>query len=553
MQDRAAFTEKQFMYRGSNSCWQVKDSQSFGIIPMIATPRPDLSESTLVSQRPPCLNTPSGEERFKLGDDMTQRFHLIWPLLGLSLLLAVLSAVAALGLVREQRNAAADLRVDAARMRTAAELEECFTELIALIKDRVRTLNSVHRRAQTLLDESLQRNADQVTSEQLAKINHAFQSHLQEWNALPSGGVQIDEAVVPRFVERLEREMVRPSHVLEAACSQKLQYSADQHSQLLRRTTWGLVWVVGLGGIAGLVFGFGVSQGVSRSIRRLQVQVRDAAGKLDPSASEIVLTGDGNVVALHDEMDSLSERIERFVAMLQQRDREVLRAEHLAALGQLAAGVAHEVRNPLTSIKLLVQAELEQGTRGGMAAEDLRIIESEVQRMERSLQTFLDYARLTEPEQKCIDLETIVRNVMGLIRGRAARQRVEMVMHAPDHGVAVSADVNQMQQVVLNLAMNALDVMPHEGRLTFTTRLVDGNAELCVEDTGPGIAPDMLPRLFQPFATNKETGLGLGLVISRRIVEAHGGRVSVERSPTGGALFRVALPAYVDQLAGASA
>ncbi len=519
---------------------------------MHATHQADLSEATLASQRPACLNTPLDEECFGLGSDMTQRFHLIWPLLGLSLLLAVLSAVAALGLVREQRDAAADLRVDAARMRTAAELEECFTELIALIKDRVRTLNAVHLRAQTLLNESLQRNADQVNTGQLAKINVAFQTHLKEWNALPNSGVQVDEAVVPRFVERLEREMVRPSHDLEAACSQKLQYSADLHSQLLRRTTWGLVWVVGLGGIAGLVFGFGVSQGVSRSIRRLQVQVRDAAGKLDPSASEIVLTGDGNVVALHDEMDSLSERIERFVAMLQQRDREVLRAEHLAALGQLAAGVAHEVRNPLTSIKLLVQAELEQGTRGGMAPEDLRIIESEVQRMERSLQSFIDYARLTEPEQKRIDLESIVRNVMGLIRGRAARQHVEMVLRAPDQGVAVSADVNQMQQVVLNLALNALDVMPHQGQLTFTTERVGENAELSVEDTGPGIDPDMLPRLFQPFATNKETGLGLGLVITRRIVEAHGGRVTVEQASTSGARFRVSLPAHVDQLAGVS-
>ena len=162
---------------------------------------------------------------------------------------------------------------------------------------------------------------------------------------------------------------------------------------------------------------------MSRSIRRLQVQVRDAAGKLDPT-SEIVLTGDGNVVALHDEMDSLSARIERFVAMLQQRDREVLRAEQLAALGQLAAGVAHEVRNPLTSIKLLVQAELEGSSPGGMATEDLKVIVSEVQRMERSLQSFLDYARPPSPERRQIDLETVVQNVMGLVRVRAeARAR----------------------------------------------------------------------------------------------------------------------------------
>jgi len=460
--------------------------------------------------------------------------------------------VAALGLVREQRAAAADMRVDVARHRSAAELEECFTELIALIKDRVRTVNAVHIRAKSLLTETLKRLTEPTNRQRLEQINKSFDEYLQSWNALPANEIEIDAAVIPEFVKRLERDLVRPSHDLEVACSQRLQRSADEHSQLLRRTTWGLIWVGGLGGVAGLVFGFSVSQGVSRSIRRLQVQVRDAAGKLDPTASEIVLTGDGNVVALHDEMDSLSVRIESFVAMLQQRDREVLRAEQLAALGQLAAGMAHEVRNPLTSIKLLVQAELEQSSRGGMASEDLRIIESEVQRMERSLQTFLDYARLTEPEQKLIQLESVIQNVIGLVRVRAAHQRVEVQLISPAGGVAVSADANQIQQVVLNLTLNALDVMPLQGRLTFTTRMSGETAELLVEDSGPGIAPEMVSRLFQPFATNKETGLGLGLVITRRIVEAHGGRVSVETSPDGGARFRISLPAGVSQPTGAT-
>ena len=484
---------------------------------------------------------------------MTSRFQLIWPLVALSIALAVLSGVAAVGLVREQRAAAADLRVDVGRHRSAAELEECFTELVGLVKDRVRMVNAIHQRAESLLDEAQVKATELSDREIIHQIRADFETHVQEWNVLPVSKLAIDEATVPRFVQTLERDLVRPSHELEVACSQRLQRSADEHSQLLRRTTWGLVWVGGLGGIAGLVFGFGVSQGVSRSIRRLQVQVRDAAGKLDPTASEIVLTGDGNVVALHDEMDSLSARIERFVAMLQQRDREVLRAEQLAALGQLAAGVAHEVRNPLTSIKLLVQAELEQSTRGGMAPEDLRIIESEVQRMERSLQTFLDYARLTEPEQKRLDLETIVQNVMGLVRVRASHQRVEMQLVTPNGGVPVSADANQMQQVVLNLALNALDVMPLQGRLTFTIKRNGESAELIVEDSGPGIAPEMLPRLFQPFATNKETGLGLGLVITRRIVEAHGGKISVETAASGGARFQISLPAEARQFAGVPA
>ncbi len=477
-----------------------------------------------------------------LGSGM-KRFHLIWPLVALSLALAVLSGFAAFGLVREQRDAAADLRTDVEQHRSVAELEECFIELIALVKDRVRKVSAIHERADSLLLDAEGRLSAPPDREQLARIDVAFHQHLGVWDALPAGEESIDDGVVSKLVEVMERELVRPSHDLEVACSLRLQQSADQHSQLLRRTTWGLICVGGLGGIAGLVFGFGISQGVSRSIHRLQVQVRDAAGKLDPTASEIVLTGDGNVVALHDEMDSLSARIERFVAMLQQRDREVLRAEQLAALGQLAAGVAHEVRNPLTSIKLLVQAELESRSPGGMAPEDLKVIVSEVLRMERSLQSFLDYARPPNPERQQVELETVVQNVMGLVRVRAERQRVEMQLVSPVTGVPISADVNQMQQVVLNLALNALDAMPQGGRLTFTTGRRGDLAEMTVADTGPGISPDMQERLFQPFATNKETGLGLGLVITRRIIEAHAGRVEVVTGEGRGAKMRVTLPA----------
>lgn len=474
---------------------------------------------------------------------MTHRFHLIWPLVALSLALAILSGYAAFGLVREQRDAAADLRGEVEQHRSVAELEECFIELIALVKDRVRKIESIHERADSLLKEGRNRLTDSNDRKQLEAIDNAFHQHLAAWDALPDDESAIDTSVVFRLADRMDRELVRPSHQLETACSLRLQQTAEAHSQLLRRTTWGLVLVGGIGGVAGLVFGFGVSQGVSRSIHRLQVQVRDAAGKLDPTASEIVLTGNGNVVALHDEMDSLSVRIEQFVAKLQQRDREVLRSEQLAALGQLAAGMAHEVRNPLTSIKLLVQSELESSSPGGMATEDLRVIVSEVLRMERSLQHFLDYARPPSLERRRIDLGAVVQSVMGLIRVRAANQKVDMQLVVPEVGVEISADESQMQQVVLNLSLNALDVMPRGGHLTFTLRREGAWAELLVSDTGPGIAVEIRDRLFQPFATSKDTGLGLGLVITQRIVEAHGGQVGVLPKEPPGTTMKVTLPA----------
>lgn len=472
-----------------------------------------------------------------------QRIQLVWPLGIISLILAVLSVLAGLSLVREQGAAAKDLHIDVARHRAAAELEECFVDLVALIKDRVETVDALHERATNVLKDVQQGATDPDEKERVSKIATGYTNHLARWHKLQASEPARHADGVPEVVRLMERELLRPSNDLESYYSFRVERLADEHARLLRRTSWQLVWVGGLGGIAGLAFGFGVARSMSHSIRRLQVQVRDAAGKLDPTSTEIIVTGSGDVGALHDQMEVLTKRIEGFVETLQQREREVLRAEQLAALGQLAAGVAHEVRNPLTSIKLLVQSELEHSTVGGMPVEDLTVIVGEVQRMERSLQSFLDYARPPRPERRSVELTALAKTVLGLLRVRSERQRVTVRFTSPRDGVTVFADSAQIQQVMINLALNALDAMPQGGTLSVDVSYNGRMAEFSISDTGPGIAPGMKDRLFEPFATNKETGLGLGLVITRRIVEAHGGRIEASNQATGGAVFQVTLPA----------
>lgn len=471
-----------------------------------------------------------------------QRIRLVWPLGIISLFLAILSVVGGLLLVQEQGAAASDLRGDVSRHRAAAELEECFVDLVALIKDRVETVDALHDRTQNVLRD-VRQSATPDEMAQVTRLDKAFAAHLQRWKSLRELEPSKHAERVQELLPLMERELRFPSHELENFYSVQVERLADEHARLLRRTSWGLVWVGGLGGVAGLAAGFVVARSLSHSIRRLQVQVRDAAGKLDPTSTEIILSGSGDVGALHDQMESLTKRIEGFVETLQQREREVLRAEQLAALGQLAAGVAHEVRNPLTSIKLLVQSELEHATPGGMPTEDLQVIVGEVQRMERSLQSFLDYARPPRPERRSVDLAVLVRTVMGLLRVRSDRQGVTVRCLTPKEGVTVFVDSAQIQQVVINLMLNAHDAMPQGGSLTLTVVQTGRMAQLIVADTGPGIAPGMKDRLFQPFATNKETGLGLGLVITRRIVEAHGGRIDASNQSMGGAVFTVTLPA----------
>jgi PAS domain S-box-containing protein len=226
------------------------------------------------------------------------------------------------------------------------------------------------------------------------------------------------------------------------------------------------------------------------------------------------------------------------------RERQLVRAEQMAAIGQVAAGVAHEIRNPLTSIKGLVQVNLREADARGLPAEDLRVIEHEVRRMERTLQTFLDFARPPKPDRRRLEPAAVIDRVYALVGGRARKQRVALRLLRPGEPVWLDGDQDQLQQLLLNLVLNALDAMPDGGAVEIDLRPpCDGHVELFVRDTGPGIAPHVLPKVFETFVSSKETGVGLGLPVSRRIAEDHGGSLTAYNLPDGGACFALRLPA----------
>lgn len=235
-------------------------------------------------------------------------------------------------------------------------------------------------------------------------------------------------------------------------------------------------------------------------------------------------------------------------------ERAMIHAEELAAAGRMAAGMAHELRNPLTAISMLVQLQREKAEEEGLPAEDLQVIEREIARMEERLKAFIDFARPSRPEGRRIDLGAVAAETLALLQGRAAKHRVEIKLVRPKEPIQVQADAEQIGRVLMNLTMNALDAMPRGGRLTTTvSRAPDGFVELTVDDTGPGVQPDALPRLFEPFFTSKEAGLGLGLAISERIARDHGGSLVASNQPDGaGARFVLRLPAPSRMLGGPS-
>ena len=471
------------------------------------------------------------------------RIRYIGPVILIALCLVCLCTFTAVSLFLQQASVTRALRENVQSQRAALELVNCLQDLIALEDAQVETVAVLHKRVGRLV-RAIREAADQPDEQTLSgRIESGYAAYLGQWGELPPSNAAVHELARRRTTRYLEAEVLKPCQEFEVYNTRRIEVSTAHHERVLRQLAWGMGVVGLLGGVSGVVLGFGVARGLNRSIRRLQVQLRDAAGKLSPNLSEIIVTEAGDFHGLHSEAARLTGRIEQTVRDLQEREHEVLRAEQLAAVGQLAAGVAHEIRNPLTSIKMLVQIGLEDGA--GIAGEDLRVIEGEVRRMERSLQIFLDFARPPKGERRALQLGPLLGEVLSLVGGRAERQRVALTADLPADEVTLTGDREQLRQVLVNLSLNALDAMPGGGELAVRVRRRERCVEVEFADTGPGIPPAVFRRLFQPFTSTKDTGLGLGLVISKRIVEDHGGTVNATNRPGGGAslFLRIPLPA----------
>jgi len=224
------------------------------------------------------------------------------------------------------------------------------------------------------------------------------------------------------------------------------------------------------------------------------------------------------------------------------RETEALRAQQMATLAQLATGVAHEIRNPLTSIKMLIQMNRTRFAEKGLPTDDLELVEQEIRRMERSINGLLDYARPETSDFQPFGIQDALRRTVQLIEGRCKAQQVDLDVEAPDAAIRVYGDVTQIQQLLLNLGLNALDAMPDGGKLCFSIKSDDKVVILSVCDSGTGIHENVLDRLFTPFVTTKANGVGLGLGICRRIAEAHQGELTGFNLASGGAKFELTLP-----------
>jgi two-component system sensor histidine kinase HydH len=316
---------------------------------------------------------------------------------------------------------------------------------------------------------------------------------------------------------------------------------SDQLSKNLRL----VLLLLGIGGpLSGLVSGYGIARGLSRSIHRLSVRVQDMSQHLETEIGSVKILPGGDIQHLDRQLEHVVDRVQEVAHRFQRQQRELLRAEQLSAVGRLAASVAHEIRNPLTAVKMLVEVGLRSTNGSRLTDEDLRVIHDEVVRVESTVQDLLDFARPPAPQPSRCDLRDVVYQAVDLVRARARQQQVEIVAFCPHSCLEAEVDRNQLSTVLVNLFFNALDAMPKGGRLEVDLKQKPGQVEIQVRDTGPGIPAEMIADLFTPFVSGKETGTGLGLSISRRIIEEHGGCITAANRPAGepGAQLTLLLP-----------
>jgi hypothetical protein len=256
-----------------------------------------------------------------------------------------------------------------------------------------------------------------------------------------------------------------------------------------------------------------------------------------------------NFAAQNDEIGDLGRNFNRMVEQLKESREEIerlhrtqmSRAEHLATLGELATGLAHEIRNPLAGIAGVIEIIGRDLPTTSPARAVVKDVRQEVMQINRILTDLLETARPRPPQVKLSDLNTTVEHAVMLARQQALSKPIKIELekgNLPE----VEHDSGQIHQVLLNLLLNAIQATEGSGTIRVQVLQQDGFAAVAVSDAGRGIAPEHLPNIFRPFFTTKGNGTGLGLSLARRIVEDHNGRIEVNSEVGKGSRFTVLLP-----------
>jgi len=270
-----------------------------------------------------------------------------------------------------------------------------------------------------------------------------------------------------------------------------------------------------------------------------------------------VSAGDLSVTIPVDSSDEIGEMSAGFNAMVEKlREREMLEkrlyeAEHLSRVGQLASGIAHEIRNPLNYISLAIDHLKTEmlplcGTRAAELEELTNNIKEEVRRANYMVLNFMNYGRPLKLRRVQVSYPDLLAKVLPVLQGRLTEQQITVAQQIPADLPPLYVDQELLRNCILNFINNAAQAMPEGGTITLSAEKNEQNVRLCFTDQGSGISPEDLDKIFQPYFTTKDVGIGLGLAITERIIKEHGGTIQVESTLGTGTVFSVLLPLQAD-------
>jgi two-component system, NtrC family, sensor kinase len=323
--------------------------------------------------------------------------------------------------------------------------------------------------------------------------------------------------------------------------SVELKLRSEQASLRLEKEEDRAVWATLILSVVAVIVGVAVMWIATRTLRPLRT--------LAERAREIA-RGDYQKrvdASSPDEIGALGREFNAMAAALDEREQRLIRSERLAAVGKIAAQITHEVRNPLSSIGLnaeMLEDELSAlpKDRVGEATALARAIVKEVDRLTEITEEYLRFARLPRPKLEREDLGAIVSSLVAFMRPELETRGITVDAKIDASLPPVAADEHQLRQALLNLLRNAAEAMNGGGTLTVIARTLDARAlEMIVSDTGQGIAPEHLAKIFDPFFSTKEGGTGLGLALTQQIIAEHGGRIDVKSEIGRGTTFTVRL------------
>jgi signal transduction histidine kinase len=388
----------------------------------------------------------------------------------------------------------------------------------------------------------------------IQQIGALFSNYEQNLNSGLSAEKLGDTLIANALLVHGSRDLI---NTIEDKCGALVllnQNSQSDYERRIRRNNdiirIAMYWF-GLGGLAlGLILGWLVARILLNPIYKLVLKVRDAAGS---ELVEHVRMSPGK------ELEEIDLHINQMITRINQahedlrRNQELLeKSSKLAAIGKIAPAIAHEIRNPLAAIKMLIYTMNKEGGISEEKGYDLQVILGEISRMESFLQNFLQYARPGKPQLNEVEVKPVIREMLHVMSPLMKQNNIELKESHVDGSVFVQTDTDQLKQVLMNLLQNAIEAMKSGGVLSVSTKLVDekmgdGPAVrllIIISDTGSGIPNEMEESLFDPFVKGSPGGIGLGLSISQRIIELHHGRIIATNNPDEGATFTIQLPVF---------